>query len=104
MHVTQPEGFRVKGSESKVYKLSKALYGLKQAQRAWNHKLNAILTELQFYKRSKKLSVYRKMVNNKLHFVAVYVDDLFVTRKSVNVINKFKKEMGSKFEMSDLES
>lgn len=104
MHVTQPEGFGVKGSESKVYKLNKALCGLKQAPRAWNHKLNAILTELQFYKRSKNLSVYRKMVNSKLLFVAVYVDGLFVTRTSVNVINKFKKEMASKFEMSDLES
>ena len=30
----QPEGFKVVGSETKVYKLIKALYGLKQAPRA----------------------------------------------------------------------
>ncbi|CAL9003954.1 unnamed protein product [Prunus brigantina] len=35
VYVDQPEGFVVKGSESKVYKLHKALYGLKQAPRAW---------------------------------------------------------------------
>ena len=29
VYVTQPEGFEVKGSEKKVYKLHKALYGLK---------------------------------------------------------------------------
>lgn len=32
--VDQPEGFAVKGQESKVYRLNKALYGLKQAPRA----------------------------------------------------------------------
>ena len=34
VYVKQPEGFEVKGSEEKVYRLSKALYGLKQAPRA----------------------------------------------------------------------
>lgn len=34
VYVNQPEGFEVKGSEMKVYKLHKALYGLKQAPRA----------------------------------------------------------------------
>lgn len=32
----------------------------------------------------------------------VYVDDLLVTGTSVHSINRFKKEMGTKFEMSDL--
>lgn len=36
IYVSQPEGFKIKGSENKVYKLHKALYGLKQAPRAWN--------------------------------------------------------------------
>ena len=34
VYVNQPEGFVVKGSEHKVYKLHNALYGLKQAPRA----------------------------------------------------------------------
>lgn len=34
VYVSQPDGFKVKGSEQKVYKLKKALYGLKQAPRA----------------------------------------------------------------------
>lgn len=52
--VVQPEGFEVAGKEDKVYKLRKALYGLKQAPRAWNIKLNKILRELKFQRRSKK--------------------------------------------------
>jgi hypothetical protein len=31
IYMCQPEGFRIKGQETKVYKLRKALYGLKQA-------------------------------------------------------------------------
>ncbi|CAA7042014.1 unnamed protein product [Microthlaspi erraticum] len=56
VYVSQPEGFEVEGSESKVYKLHKALYGLKQAPRAWNTKLNKILMELGFVKCSKEPS------------------------------------------------
>lgn len=86
VYVTQPEGFEVKGSEGKVYKLNKALYGLRQAPRAWNHKLNAILLELGFRKCTKEPSVYRKNVSDQRLIIAVYVDDLFVTGSCEKVI------------------
>ncbi|KAL1215284.1 Retrovirus-related Pol polyprotein from transposon TNT 1-94 [Cardamine amara subsp. amara] len=98
VYVTQPEGFEEKGCEDKVYKLKKALYG----PRAWNDKLNKILKELKFEKCSKEPSVYRKVVSENLLLVAVYVDDLFVTGTNIKIIDVFKKEMSSKFEMSDL--
>ena len=80
VYVSQPEGFVKQVEEGKVYKLRKALYGLRQAPRAWNTKLNQILMELKFTKCTKEPSVYRKMVDEHLLVVAVYVDDLFVTR------------------------
>lgn len=95
VYVTQPEGFEVKGSESKVYKLNKALYGLRQAPRAFNNKLNHILLELGFQKCSKEPSVYIRVVNNFLLIVAVYVDDLFVTGANKKAIEVFKEEMAS---------
>lgn len=58
--------------------------------------------ELQFKKCSKEPSVYRKEVRENLLVVAVYVDVLFVTGTSLNIIDEFKKKMASKFEMSDL--
>lgn len=79
VYVTQPEGFEVKGSEHKVYKLKKALYGLKQAPRAWNEKLNKILLGLKFTRCLKEPSVYRRETGGKRLVIAVYVDDLFVT-------------------------
>ena len=102
MYVAQPEGFEVKGSERKVYKLNKALYGLRQAPRAWNNKLNRILLEFGFEKCSKEHSVYRKTVGQSILVVAVYVDDLFVCGASEKIIGDFKREMESKFDMSDL--
>lgn len=41
VYVEQPPGFKVLGSEGKVYKLRKALYGLKQAPRAWTKKIDS---------------------------------------------------------------
>lgn len=35
--------------------------------------------------------------------MSVYVDDLFVTGTNVAIIEEFKGEMSSKFDMSDLE-
>ncbi|CAA7056013.1 unnamed protein product [Microthlaspi erraticum] len=102
VYVCQPEGFEKEGSGSKVYKLNKALYGLRQAPRAWNNKLNQILVELQFVKCSKEPSVYRKQVKEHLLVVGVYVDDLFVTGTSLELITSFKREMALNFEMSDL--
>lgn len=102
VYVSQPEGFEVKGSERKVYLLHKALYRLRQAPRVWNHKLNRILLELGFNKCSKEPSVYTKAVNNNILVVAVYVDDLFITGANERNVEEFKKEMATKFDMSDL--
>lgn len=99
VYVKQPEGFEVKGSEEKVYRLSKALYGLKQAPRAWNYK---ILRELRFTRCSKEASLYQRKQNEDTLVVAVYVDDLLVTGSNLVMINEFKNEMAAKFEMSDL--
>ncbi|KAG7557004.1 Zinc finger CCHC-type [Arabidopsis suecica] len=99
VYVMQSEGFVVEGHENKVYKLNKALYGLRQAPRAW---MNQVLNELDFKKCTKEPSVYRKWVDQHILLVAVYVDDLFVSGTSPKVIEGFKKEMATKFEMSDI--
>lgn len=41
-------------------------------------------------------------MKNSLLVVAVYVDGLFVTGANTRIIDEFKKEMASKFDMSDL--
>ena len=73
VYVMQPEGYEVKGSEEKVYKLKKASYGLKQAPRAWNDKLNKSLLDFKFTRCHKEPSVYRKEVGGKLLLANCYL-------------------------------
>lgn len=50
----------------------------------------------------KESSVYRKEEREQLLIVVIYVDNLFVTGNSIQIIKEFKAEMSTKFEMSDL--
>ncbi|XP_024009490.1 uncharacterized protein LOC112084573 [Eutrema salsugineum] len=57
---------------------------------------------MKFKKCSRESYVYRKEEEGNLLIVAVYVDDLFVTGNTMDIIKAFKVGMLSKFEMSDL--
>jgi hypothetical protein len=102
VYVSQPDGYKVKGNEQMVYKLSKALYGLKQAPRAWNVKLDSSLKRLGFRKCKSEPTVYTRGVGKSKLILGVYVDDLIVTGGDPGEIAVFKKQMTSEFEMSDL--
>nr|GEU33305.1 hypothetical protein [Tanacetum cinerariifolium] len=102
VYVSQPEGYKKEGEAEKVYRLSKALYGLKQAPRAWNACLDKYLKSLGFIRCALEYSVYTKKEEGNFLIVGVYVDDLLVTCSCDRSIQNFKKEMNSKFEISDL--
>ena len=48
IYMEQPDGFVVKGQESKVCKLLKSLYGVKQALKEWHEKFDTTLTSAGF--------------------------------------------------------
>jgi hypothetical protein len=100
--VQQPEGYVKKGSEHKVLKLKKALYGLRQAPRAWNSKLDVTLRALDFLKSSSEPAIYIRKSGSSQLIVGLYVDDLVITGLDRRDICSFKKEMATKFKMSDL--
>jgi len=102
VYVSQPEGYKVKGREQEVFKLSKALYGLKQAPRAWNVKLDKSLKKLNFRRCLSEQAVYTRGTGDNVVILGVYVDDLIVTRGNPEEINVFKKQMMAEFEMTDL--
>ena len=72
------------------------------ALRAWNIKLDHVPKEMKFTKCTKEPVVYQKKEKGELLIIAIYVDDLFITGTSLNVIKKFKDDMSRRFEMSDL--
>jgi Reverse transcriptase (RNA-dependent DNA polymerase) len=102
VYVTQPPGFKERGSEHKVLRLHKALYGLKQAPRAWNSKLDSTLNSLEFVRCKLEHAVYKRKQGNECIIMGVYVDDLIITGSSESEVAKFKLQMKEKFRMSDL--
>ncbi|GJS47878.1 retrovirus-related pol polyprotein from transposon RE1 [Tanacetum coccineum] len=103
IYVKQPEGFEVVGQEEKVYRLYKALYGLKQAPRAWYAKIDAHLLNHNFRRSSSESTLYIKQFNSQERLIiSLYVDDLLVIGSNDHLVKKFKKQMESEFDMSDM--
>ncbi|CAL8990056.1 unnamed protein product [Prunus brigantina] len=103
VYVDQPEGFVMKGSESKVYKLHKALYGLKQAPRAWYSEIDGYFAECGFTKSQSEATLYVKARGEaSILIVSIYVDDIVYTGNDQEMLEDFKKDMKEKYEMTDL--
>ncbi|KAG6524466.1 hypothetical protein ZIOFF_014375 [Zingiber officinale] len=65
-------------------------------------RLNRSLKELSFKICNQEHAVYTRGKREASILVGVYVDDLIVTGRSTEGINKFKQQMMTEFEMSDL--
>jgi hypothetical protein len=101
--IEQPQGFEVKGEETKVYKLKKALYGLKQAPRAWYSKLESFFIKEGFQRCSSEHTLFTKAEEGgKFLVVSVYVDDLIYSGNDETMFKRFKHSMKQEFDMSDL--
>ena len=96
IYVKQPPGY-VKDS-SKVCKLKEALYGLKQFPRVWYKTFARFLMSLGLKPINTDLSVFAK----KGLIIAIYVDDLLLTRASLDEIKKAKMALSEQFHTTDL--
>lgn len=105
VYVEQPVGFVEKGSEAKVYKLRKALYGLKQAPRAWYSHIDQYFLTIGFQRSDREPTLYAKR-SGKGDFlmVCLYVDDMIFAGSSQVLVDEFKKQMKTEFDMTDLGS
>ena len=81
VYMKQPEGFVSQGQENLVCQLKKVIYGLKQSPWCWNQALDAQLKELGFKQSCNDPCIYVSTTHSLL-FLAVYVDDIVMARKS----------------------
>ena len=102
IYMEQPEGFVLKGQESKVCKLVKSLYGLKQAPKQWHEKFDHTLLTHGFKINESDKCVYIKSNDKTCVIVCLYVDDMLIMGSNKDVINKTKKMLNSSFDMKDL--
>src|SRR6266702_596646 len=102
MYMEQPEGFEEAGKEDWVMKLMKSIYGMKQASRIWNKTFNAAIVGWGFERLACEWCVYKRQSATGTIIFVVHVDDILATASSPSEIDRFKAELTSRWEISDL--
>jgi hypothetical protein len=102
IYMRQPEGFTVRGQESKVIRLQRALYGLKQAGLAWWKELSQSMKDLGFKRLFSDAGIFFCYVGKELIIAIVYVDDAMWFGKNRKLVDEKKKLFMDKWECRDL--
>lgn len=104
IYMEQPEGFKVKGQEHKVFRLLCALYGLKQAGLAWWKALNESMELLGCKHLSSDAGIFvYKDKNGGTVVIVVYVDDALFCGKDKALVAKLKADFMKQWECRDLD-
>jgi hypothetical protein len=101
IYMEQPDGFVVKGQESKVCRLLKSLYGLKKAPKQWHEKFDQTLTSVGFVANEADKCVYYRHGGGQMVILCLYVDDILIFGNTA-VIDEVKSFLSSCFDMKDL--
>jgi hypothetical protein len=101
IYMLPPKGLII--PDGKVLLLKKSLYGLKQSPRNFNMELNkTIVEEMGFTRCISDACIYIKTIDGLDIYIAVYVDDIIIACKDINIINKIKKQLSDKYTMKDM--
>src|SRR5271156_872706 len=100
VYMHQPEGY--KDDTGRICELIKSLYGLKQSGREWNKELDEKLKGFGFQPLRSDPCAYVRRNGEHLEIITVWVDDLLLFATSDDLMNKMKKEVQSKWEVTDL--
>ena len=102
IYMKQLEGFTVKGKKDLVCKLKKSIYGLKQSPRMWYQNFNTYVQRIGFVRSKVDHCVYYKQVGEYFIYVVLYVDDMLLAGKNMEVIKEVKMQLSSNINMKDL--
>ena len=89
------------GKEGCVWRLQKALYGLKQSPRCWNTLLHEYLVSEGFTRLVSDYGTYRRGKGKGMTLITVYVDDILILNRNLQVVNSIKANLAKKFDMVD---
>lgn len=102
MYVQQLEGFEKKGERAVSLQTGKSFIWPETSTACLYAKLNKCLESFGFVRCPYEHVVYTKKEGDDVIIVGVYVDDLLITGSKAAVVEDFKKQMSSMFEMTDL--
>lgn len=90
IYLEQPEGFEINTNQYKVCLLKKPLYGLKQAGREWYVKIDGFLQSIDMRKTEVDPCVYVSTSGKDSVIIVIYVDDMLIASKNLEVLCKIK--------------
>mgnify|MGYP002775947961 CR=1 FL=1 len=99
----QPLGFESSKHPKVVSRLRKLLYGLKQEPFAWHSKITQYLHHIGSWMSKSDNSMYIKNELEKPIVIILYMDDLVIRGKNLDVIHKVKLLLLGRFEMIDMD-
>ena len=102
IYMVQPEGFVAQGQEQKVCKLQRSIYGLKQASRSWNIRFDTTIKSYDFEQNVDEPCVYKRVIDGKVVFLVLYVDDILLIGNDVRILSDVKSWLANQFQMKDL--
>ena len=100
VYMKQPEGFD--DGTGRVCQLIKTLYGLKQAGREWNLELDSKLLKRGYARLRSDPCIYIWRKNDDFVTITVWVDDMLLFATTIQLKNKAKADIESKWEVTDL--
>ena len=96
------EGFIAQGQELKVYSLQRSIYGLNQSSRSWNIIFDTTIKSYDFEQNVNEPCVYKLVIDGKVIFLVLYVNDILLIRNDVKILSNVKSWLANQFEMKDL--
>ena len=103
IYMEQPEGFKVKGQETKVLRLRRAIYGLKQAALAWWRELVKSVEELGFKRLYSDAGIFIcRLADGSYVILVAYVDDILFLGPNTRLIASKKRAFMERWECRDL--
>ncbi|CAM8920409.1 unnamed protein product [Rhodiola kirilowii] len=98
----QLEGYVDKKYPEHVCFLKRSLYGLKQSPRLWYQKFDKFVLSLRFKRSEYNTCFYFASVADIPIYLLLYVDDMLLICKSMDIIKSLKEDLNSTFDMKDL--
>ncbi|KKY31812.1 hypothetical protein UCDDA912_g08237 [Diaporthe ampelina] len=97
IYMRPPPGWKV--PKGMIWRLRKTLYGLKQAPRGWYIKISTKLMEWGFRKSPFDECVFIDPTGSVI--VGIWVDDLLITARTVEMMAPLKTKLSNEFKMKD---
>lgn len=97
----QPEGFVEEGTDW-IWEVFKGLYGLPNGSRIWNKTMNEFMISIGFKRIKSEYCLYYRSSSTGTVLVGIHVDDFLAAISSPLEAAKFKAELRTAWEISDL--